>query len=62
MGEIEDAAIALEYTGALMSNTVAKYSFFAEIADKFALTEAQIAGKLHKNLQLKDIEKYLLKL
>ena len=57
MGEIEDAAIALEYTGALMSNTVAKYSFFAEIADKFALTEAQIAGKTAQKLATEGYRK-----
>ena len=31
-----------------MSNTVAKYSFFAEIADKFALAEAQVVLDLRK--------------
>ena len=57
MGEIEDASIALEYTGALMSNTVAKYSFFAEIADKFALAEAQVVGKTSEKLAAEGYRK-----
>jgi hypothetical protein len=36
MGEIEDAAISIEYTGALMANTVAKYQFYSDVAAKFA--------------------------
>ena len=36
IGEIEDSAIAMEYTGMLMANTVAKYQFFADVASKFA--------------------------
>ena len=36
MGEIEDAAISIEYTGALMANTVAKYQFYADVARQFA--------------------------
>jgi len=35
IGEIEDAAIAMEYTGQVMANTIAKYSFFNDIATKY---------------------------
>ena len=35
-GEIEDAAISMEYTGMLMANTVAKYQFYADVAAQFA--------------------------
>lgn len=36
-GEIEDAAIAMEYTGMLMANTVAKYQFYADVASKYSI-------------------------
>jgi len=35
-GEIEDAAISMEYTGILMAQTVAKYQFYADVAAQFA--------------------------
>ena len=35
-GEIEDAAISMEYTGILMANTVAKYQFYTDVAAQFA--------------------------
>ena len=35
LGEIEDAAIITEYTGQVMANTIAKYSFFAKVAQDF---------------------------
>ena len=37
LGEIENAAISMEYTGLVMSRTIAKYQFFADIAAKFAV-------------------------
>ena len=49
-GEIEDAAIAMEYTGMIMANTVAKYQFFADVASQFALKKTDIEGKTAKEL------------
>jgi len=46
-GEIEDAAISMEYTGMLMANTVAKYQFYADVAEKFA-----VAPKGKSSLQM----------
>ena len=48
LGEVENAAISMEYTGLVMSRTIAKYQYFADIATKFAMdprgrTKAQMA-------------------
>lgn len=48
LGEIEDAAIAMEYTGQVMANTIAKYSFFGNLASKY--------GKVAKGVQ-EEIQK-----
>ena len=35
MGEVENAAITMEYTGLVMSRTIAKYQFFSDVASKY---------------------------
>ena len=37
LGEIENAAISTEYTGLVMSRTIAKYQFFSDVARKYSL-------------------------
>jgi len=37
LGQIENAAISTEYTGLIMSRTIAKYQFFSDVARKFSL-------------------------
>ena len=44
MGEVENAAIAIEYTGLVQARTIAKYSFFADVAAKFGKTKKEIEG------------------
>ena len=39
MGEVENAAIAIEYTGLVQARTIAKYQFFADVAAKFGKTK-----------------------
>ena len=44
MGEVENAAIAIEYTGLVQARTIAKYQFFADVAAKFGKTKKEIEG------------------
>ncbi len=37
LGQIENAAISTEYTGLIMSRTIAKYQFFSDVARKYSL-------------------------
>tara|TARA_S200002703_G_scaffold5367_1_gene6266 strand:+ start:1055 stop:4678 length:3624 start_codon:yes stop_codon:yes gene_type:complete len=37
MGEVENAAITMEYTGLVMAKTIAKYQFFSDIASKYSI-------------------------
>ncbi len=44
MGEVENAAIAIEYTGLIQARTIAKYQFFTDVAAKFGKTKKEIEG------------------
>ena len=44
MGEVENAAIAMEYTGLIQARTIAKYQFFTDVASKFGKTKKEIEG------------------
>lgn len=44
MGEVENAAIAIEYTGLVQARTIAKFSFYADVAAKFGKTKKEIEG------------------
>ena len=37
LGQIENAAVSTEYTGLIMSRTIAKYQFFSDVARKYSL-------------------------
>jgi hypothetical protein len=48
LGEIEDAAIAMEYTGQVMANTIAKYSFFGNLASKYGKVAKGVREEIQK--------------
>ena len=59
LGEVENAAISMEYTGLVMSRTIAKYQYFADIANKFSVdprgrTKAQMADLPGRFLRVPD--------
>ena len=59
LGEVENAAISMEYTGMIMSRTIAKYQYFADVAAKFAAdprgkTKAQMADLPGRFLKIPD--------
>lgn len=49
MGEVENAAITMEYTGLVMSRTIAKYQFFSDIASKYSVkSEGRTAKEMYE--------------
>lgn len=59
MGEVENAAITMEYTGLVMSRTIAKYQFFSDIANKYSInaegrTKEQMYKLAGKYLRIPD--------
>lgn len=49
MGEVENASITMEYTGLVMSRTIAKYQFFSDIAGKYSIkAEGRTAKEMYE--------------
>ena len=49
LGEIEDAAIIVEYTGQVLANSIAKYGFFANVAKNFGKVAKGVTEEITKN-------------
>ena len=59
LGEIDNAAIAMEYTGLVMSRTIGKYQFFSDVARKYSIDPKGRTAKQMAELGKKKNIRYL---